>query len=71
MSLFYIECEFLYMHYTEWVTVSSTLLSGAVEENPGPNSGVFQFCTWNLNSTIAHDFLRASLLEAYNSVYDI
>ena len=58
------------MIYTEWVIIIYTLLSGDVEENPGPNSGVFQFCTWNLNSIIDHDFLRVSLLEAYNSVYD-
>ncbi len=26
------------------------------------------FCCWNLNSIAAHDFLRVSLIEAYNVV---
>ena len=58
------------MHYTQWITFKSILLSGDVEENPGPDSGIFKFCTWNLNSIVAHDFFRVSLLEAYNSVYN-
>ena len=29
-----------------------------------------EFCTWNINSITANDFLRASLMEAYNSVYN-
>ena len=36
--------------------------------NPGPDT--LNPCTWNLNSTTAHDFLRVLLLEAYNSVYN-
>ena len=43
-------------------------MSGDIEQNPGPDS--LNFCTWNLNSISAHDFLRVSLLEAYNSVYN-
>ncbi len=66
----YVVCAFLYMHYTQWVIFKSILLSGDVEENPGPDSGIFKFCTWNLNSIAAHDFFRVSLLEAYNSVYN-
>ena len=38
------------------------------ETNPGPET--LDFCTWNLNSITAYDFLRVSLLEAYNSVYN-
>ena len=47
------------------------LLSGEVETNPGPET--LEFCSWNLNSIIAHDFLRVSLLEACNSMnnYDL
>ena len=44
------------------------LLSGDVETNPGPET--LEFCSWNLNSIIAHDFLRVSLLEAYISIYN-
>ena len=55
----YLVCAFLYMHYTQWITFKSILLSGDVEENPGPDSGIFKFCTF-----------RISLLEAYNSVYN-
>ena len=28
------------------------------------------FCCWNLNSIAAYDFLRVSLIEAYNSVFN-
>ena len=28
------------------------------------------FCTWNLNSIAAHDFLQVSLIEAYNWVFN-
>ena len=28
------------------------------------------FCCWNRNSITAHDFLRVSLIEAYNSVFN-
>ena len=46
-------------------------MSGDVETNPEPET--LDFCTWNLNSIYAHDSLRVSLLEAYNSVcnYDL
>ena len=44
------------------------LLSGDVETNPGP--ATLDFCTWILNSIFARDFLRVSLIEAYNSVYN-
>ena len=36
--------------------------------NPGPET--LDFCTWNLNSITAYDFLRVSLIEAYNSVHN-
>jgi len=44
-----------------------TMLCGDVETNPGPDT--FNFCCWNLNSITSYDFLRLSLLEAYNSIY--
>ena len=39
-----------------------------METNPGPE--ILDFCTWNLNSIAAYDFLRVSFIEAYNSVYN-
>ena len=44
-----------------------TMLLGDVNPNPGPDA--FNFCCWNLNSITSYDFLRISLIEAYNSVY--
>ena len=52
----------------QWLVFRTILLSGDVETNPGPET--LNFCTWNLNSLAAYDFLRASLIEAYNSVYN-
>ena len=46
------------------------LLSGDVEPNPGPGPETLKFCCWNLNSITAHDFLRVSLIEAYNSIHN-
>ena len=70
---------FLYIHlcmfcticntlHAQWLVFNTVLLSGDVETNPGPET--LNFCTWNLNSLTAHDFLRVSLIEAYNAVYD-
>ena len=55
-----------HMLHSHWV-FRAILLSGGVETNPGPDA--LSFCSWNLNSIISHDFLRISLLEAYNSVF--
>ena len=54
-----------------WVTSRLILLSGDVELNPGPE--ILKFCCSNLNSITAYDFLRVSLIEAYNSInnYDL
>ena len=52
---------------TEWV-FRRILLSGDVETNPGPDT--LDFCCWNPSSITAHDFMRVSLIEAYNSVYN-
>jgi len=60
----YIIC---YILCTLWLFSRAILLSGDIETNPGP--GTLDFCTWNLNSIAAYDFLRVALLEAYNSVH--
>ena len=67
-AYFYIGCITCYTLHTQWLVFRTLLLSGDVEINPGPET--LDFCTWNLNSITAHDFLRVSLIEAYNSVYN-
>ncbi len=59
-----------YILHLQWV-FRTILLSGDVATNPGPESLIF-FC-WNLPSIASHEFLRLSLIEAYNSVlnYDL
>ena len=54
--------------HTQGLVFRTILLSGDVETNPGPET--LDFCCWNLNSITAYDFLRVSLIEAYNSVYN-
>ena len=54
--------------YVVWVIQRLLLLCGDVELNPGPET--LNFCCWNLNSLTAYNYLRLSLIEAYNSVYD-
>ena len=60
-----ISCDTLHL---QWLVFRTSLLSGDVETNPGPET--LNFCTWNLNSLAAYDFLRVSLIEAYNSVHN-
>ena len=67
-SYFYIGCLTCYTLHAQWLVFRTILLSGDIETNPGPDT--LNFCTWNLNSITAHDFLRVSLMEAYNSVYN-
>ena len=65
---FYIACVACCSLHVQWSVLRTILLSGDVETNPGPDT--LDFCTWNLNSITAHDFLRVSLIEAYNLVYN-
>ena len=44
--------------------------SGDIEIQPGPIKNALKFSHWNLNSVLAHDRIKTSLLEAYNSVYN-
>ena len=67
---FYSICIASYTMHTQWSCYRIILLSGDIETNPGPDLRTLNFCSWNLNSICAYEFLRVSLLEAYNSVYD-
>ena len=65
---FYIACvAFCFLH-TQWLVLRTILLSGNVVNTAGPET--LDFCIWNLNSSTTYDFLRVSLIEAYNSVYN-
>ena len=64
----YTGCTTCYTLHTQWPAFKAILLRGDIEINSGPDT--LNFCTWNLNSITAHDFLRVLLLEAYNSVYN-
>ena len=47
-------------------------LNGDIELNPGakPNScKSFSICHWNLNGITSHNFIKVSLLTAYNSIH--
>ena len=66
-AYFYIVCMTCYTLQLHWA-FRAILLSGDIETNPGPET--LNFCSWNLNSIIAYDFLRISLIKAYNSVFN-
>ena len=47
-------------------------LSGDIELNPGSkpiSCKSFSICYWNLNSITSHNFIKVSLLTAYNSIH--
>ena len=67
-AFFHIACLAFYALHIKWLVLRIILLCGDIETNPGPET--FDFCSWNLNSITAYDFLRVSLIEAYNSVYN-
>ena len=67
-AYFDIACIACFTLHMQWLAFRTILLSGDVETNPGPET--LDFCCWNLNSITAHDFLRVSLIEAYNSVFN-
>ena len=49
------------------------VLRGDIESNPGPNNipnQTISVCYWNLNGITAHNYVKMSLLEAYNAVYN-
>ena len=55
-----------------FISVILLVLSGDIETNPGPDRGYSNsssFCYWNLNSIAAHNFIKMSLLQAYNAIH--
>ena len=41
------------------------LLSGDIEINPGPKRSSINFCHWNLNGVISHDFIKVPLVDVF------
>ena len=55
-----------------WYCKCLLRLSGDIELNPGPKPNScksFSICHWNLNSITSHNFIKVSLLTAYNSIH--
>ena len=62
----------IYLHHI-WLSLTIIRLSGDIEENPGPkrnSNQSFSICHWNLNSIIAQNYLKVSLLRAYISLHN-
>ena len=62
MLIFFVTLYFCYILLTH----------GDIEVNPGPKkncSTSFSFYHWSLNSLIAHNYVKLSPIQAYNSVY--
>ena len=60
-------------NFAAWSIPFSIPLSGDIEMNPGPKPIAgkrFSICHWNLNSILAHNFTKISLLTAYVLVHD-
>ena len=65
-SCFDYYCNISFLHFK----FIQLILSGDIKIQPGPIKNALKFCHWNLNSVLAHDRIKVSLLEAYNSVYN-
>ena len=55
-----------------WYCKCLLRLSGDIELNPGPKPNScksFSICHWNLNSITSHNFIKVSLLTAYNNIH--
>ena len=57
---------------SSWLNIL-LIRNGDIHPHPGPTHNQFSFCHWNLNGLVAHDKLKITLLEAYNTVcnYDV
>ena len=71
LSIIIIHISDIVTAFWRYISVILLLLSGDIETNPGPDPGYlnsFSFCHWNLNSIAAHNFIKMSLLQAYNAI---
>ena len=72
----FIKCGVRYSLFCIFVPLTELILlkCGDVETNPGPVNLANQFisvCHWNLNGIAAHDYIKLSLLQAYNAVHNL
>ena len=67
--LFVFELCFSINHFSSHFLL---IMSGDIETNPGPNNETksISICHWNLNGISTQNFVKLSMLEAYNSIYD-
>ena len=71
-KILYLSMIDVYIHYI-WLSATIVRLSGDIEENLGPkrnSNQSFSICYWNLNSIIAHNYLKISFFRAYISVHN-
>ena len=62
----------LCIFFNTFFNFSLLIRCGDIETNPGPNNLLgqsFSVCQWNLNGIAAHNYVKLSMLEAYNAVY--
>ena len=64
--MFWLLLQYFFLHFKFF----QLICSGDIEIQPGHIKNALKFCHWNLNSVLAHDRIKVSLLEAYNSVYN-
>ena len=58
-----------------WWLFKLLIISGNVHKNPGPvhgsrDEGLLKFMHWNVNSLLAHDFIRIPLIQSVNACND-
>ena len=59
-------CNIFFLHFK----FIQLIRGGDIEIQPDPIKNALKFCHWNMNSVLAHDRIKISLLKAYNSVYN-
>ena len=70
LIIFLILIVIMFIQFT-WVHALLIRQSGDIELNPGPEPNPyysFSICHWNLNSLIAHSYLKVSLLRAHVAI---
>ena len=67
-----VSCLFLLEYHRNNFTIVhiiTLLMSGDVHPNPGPFISSVKFCHWNLNSILARNSIKLSLIEVYDSIH--
>ena len=68
---FYLYSFELYLSLNLSVQYFLLIRNGDIETNPGPhNKDSLSICHWNLNGIFAQNYVKLSMLEAYNAIYD-